>query len=353
MKMPSPLRLVDPDPLPPDFDEALYLEAHADVREAVAAGGFASAAAHYRAFGRSEGRSLRPAFMRVVRNVPELDAEIEHLRELERRSFSEWLRARASFRFQEDIKALPSDPFSSAYRLAQMELYEQIAGVTGYNPWKAEPVPISVKDAVDPHPFPFSTQDGELIGGHMVAIGNILRTMWGIKPGGGHRILEYGCGTGFSTITLAASRYQVTAVDINADALKVIDTLAAARGLKVTTFNGEFGSIPDESQKFDIILFYESFHHCLDFIPLLGKLHDQLAPDGTILFAGEPIFNDFPKPWGLRLDGASLWEIRTKGWLELGFREDFFLRVLAETGWEGKKLMFPGSPDMFVAHRSP
>lgn len=340
---------VEQPALPLEFDEALYLEAHADVRAAVVCGAVGSGADHYLTFGLREGRSLRPAGMLVVETLEQLDAEIERLRELERTSFSEWLRGRASFRFREDVAALPRDPLSEAYRAAQLKLYGQIAGVSEYNPWVAEPIPISVKDSLDPHPFPFSTRDGELIGGHMVAVGHILRTLWGVRPGGGHSLLEYGCGTGFSTLTLAASGYRVTAVDINAEALGVVDGIAASRGLKIDTFNGEFGSAPDDAQKFDIILFYESFHHCIDFVALLHKLHDRLAPGGALVFAGEPITDEFPKPWGLRLDGASLWEIRTRGWLELGFQEKFFLQVLRETGWKAEKLTFPGSPDMFVA----
>lgn len=337
--------------LPPEFDEALYLEAHADVRAAVATGGIESAAVHYLTFGQQEGRALRSS-IRVVQTLEELDAEIERLRELERTSFSDWLRGRASFQFRENVAALPKDPLSDAYRAAQLALYGQIAGVSEYNPWVAEPIPISVKDSLDPRPFPFSTGDGELIGGHMVAVGHILRTLWSVRPGSGHSILEYGCGTGFSTLTLAASGYRVTAVDINAEALGVVDAISASRGLQVQTFNGEFGSAPDE-QKFDFILFYESFHHCIDFVSLLHKLHDRLAPGGALIFAGEPITNEFPKPWGLRLDGASLWEIRTRGWLELGFQEGFFMHVLRETGWSAEKRTFPGSPDMFVATHKP
>src|ERR1700730_5229263 len=97
--------------LPSDFHEAAYLEAHADVRAALSKGAIVSGEAHYREFGQREGRPLRSR-VRVVRTIPELDAEIERLRELQQRSFSEWLRARMSFRFEEDVAALPPDPLS-------------------------------------------------------------------------------------------------------------------------------------------------------------------------------------------------------------------------------------------------
>jgi SAM-dependent methyltransferase len=339
------------------FDEALYLAAHPDVRAAVDAGSFSSGRDHYERFGKSEGRYLQPvpgrtSCERLLTSLRELDEEIDRLRELERRSFSDWLRARSAFRLHEDVRRLPADPLSPEYRATQIALYHEIAGVHEYNPWTAEPVPISVPDSIDPHPFPFSTRDAELIGGHLVALGHIMRTLWKLRSGTGVNVLEYGCGTGFTTIMLAASGYKMTAVDINADALRVIDAIAAARGLGVTTFNGEFGEAPAEPARFEFVLFYEAFHHAIEFGSLLERLHDRVSTDGVVVFAGEPIFPDFPKPWGLRLDGASLWEIRTRGWLELGFREDFFMELLKRTGWKGEKLSFPGTPDIFVARAS-
>ena len=51
-----------------------------------------------------------------------------------------------------------------------------------------------------------------------------------------------------------------------------------------------------------------------------------------LILAGEPVFMDFPKPWGLRLDGPALYDIRRSGWLELGFQEEFFQTLMARTG---------------------
>src|SRR5947209_17734653 len=119
------------------------------------------------------------------------------------------------------------------YREAQLELDNQIAGVSSYNPWNSEPVPISIPESVDPHPFPFSTKDPEHIGNHLIAMGHILRIFNETHPKA-RTVLEYGCGIGFTTIFLAASGYDVTAVDINAEALAVLDVLAQTRRLTVT-----------------------------------------------------------------------------------------------------------------------
>jgi hypothetical protein len=38
------------------------------------------------------------------------------------------------------------------------------------------------------------------------------------------------------------------------------------------------------------------------------------------------------------MDGTSLWAIRRDGWLELGFRVDYFERLLRETGWSYRRI---------------
>ena len=64
-------------------------------------------------------------------------------------------------------------------------------------------------------------------------------------------------------------------------------------------------------------------------------MHKILKPKGKIYFAAEPITNIFPLPWTLRMDGESLFVIRKHGWMELGFRSDFFSDLLIKTGWDG------------------
>jgi SAM-dependent methyltransferase len=232
-----------------------------------------------------------------------------------------------------------------------MALYANISGQVGYNPWLVEPIPLDVDNNVDPYFFPFNTKNPDHIGNHLVAVGHILKAL-SPGPSAGKTVLEYGCGNGFTTIFLATAGYDVTAVDINADALKVLGRLSARRGLNVRTHNGVFGDIPIQGARFDHILFYEAFHHCIGFADLLRTMHGQIKPGGSVIFAGEPVFPDFSKPWGLRLDGASLWEIRTNGWLELGFREDFFEEALRRTGWSMQKLSYDGFPPLFIAREA-
>lgn len=333
--------------LPPHFSEDAYLAANPDIATAVASGGFPSGAEHWLRFGFAEGRALRSGEI-LLHSTAELDAEIARLKIVWLRSFEEWAVARHAIRFHEDVSALPTDPFSPEYKAAQLDLYKTITGKSDYDPWTSEPVEIGLEHLTDPYPYPFFTKHPAHIGNHFLQLGHILRELHAAHPTG-RRLIEYGCGSGFFTVMIAASGYDVTAVDINSEALGGLNILAATRKLTVKTFNGEFGQVPDETVRFDVILFYESFHHCLNFEPMLRSLHRMLAPGGVIMFANEAVAADFPKPWGLRLDGPSIFEIRSKGWLELGFREDFFFELLGRTGWQVTKHSFPPIIDIFVA----
>jgi len=105
--------------------------------------------------------------------------------------------------------------------------------------------------------------------------------------------------------------------------------------------------------RFDAVLFFESFHHCENHLQLLSGLDRAVLPGGRVLFAAEPITKSFPLPWGLRLDGESLWAIRRNGWLELGFRRSYFEQTLHRYGWKTDLHSLRQSPwgEVFVAAR--
>jgi SAM-dependent methyltransferase len=286
----------------------------------------------------------------AVRTLDELDEELRVMAALQERSLEDWIIHGQLFYWGEDTTNLPADPFSDAYRKTQLDLYEEVSGRNGYNPWASEPFNIDVASAADPYPFPYSTRDAEFVGNHMLALGHIMRVMKATAPTA-KSVIEFGCGTGFTTIVLAQTGFDVTAVDINADALAVLNRLAQTRGLPLNTHNGVFGEVPESTPPADVVLFYEAFHHCWDFQAVLERLHTLVRENGVVILAGEPIIPDFPKAWGLRLGGQALWEIRTKGWLELGFKESFFLDLLARTGWSAAKHCQENSPDIYVLRR--
>jgi 2-polyprenyl-3-methyl-5-hydroxy-6-metoxy-1,4-benzoquinol methylase len=225
---------------------------------------------------------------------------------------------------------LPDDPYSPEYVERQFELYRRIAGRSSYEVDSEESnFPTDLK-----RPFPYYTESPETVGQHLIAMGRIIRTM--ALPAGSS-ILELGAGWGNTTIAMAQMGYDVMAIDIDPNFVRLIADQAARLSLSVDVRRGQYLDIDQLERTFDAVLFFESFHHCSDHLTLLDHLRRVLAPGGGVFFAAEPIHEFFPVPWGVRLDGESLWAIRQKGWLELGFQESYFIRTLLQLGWTVRK----------------
>ena len=231
---------------------------------------------------------------------------------------------------------LPSDPYSPEYSERQFELYRVISGRESYEIDNEQS-----NFSVDANrPFPYYTESPETVGHQLMGVGFIIRTL-GLAPGSS--ILELGAGWGNTTIALARMGYKVTAIDIDPTFVGLIGERAEKFSLPVDARCGTYLEIDQLDTAFDAVLFYESFHHCSDHRLLLGKLPKVLHPGGKVFFAAEPIDDSFPAPWGLRLDGESLWAIRRNGWLELGFQESYFVRTLHQLGWVSRKHVSPAT----------
>jgi 2-polyprenyl-3-methyl-5-hydroxy-6-metoxy-1,4-benzoquinol methylase len=233
---------------------------------------------------------------------------------------------------------LPADPFDTAYRQAQLDLYAAITGHAYDTVHEATKFDV---DHFSKHPFPFYTQSSTVAGEYFSAIGYVLEAM-ALPPGS--RVLEFGPGWGWTSIFLAQLGHSVTIVDIEPCFCDLIARRAKHEGVEITVVNDSFFAVEQMEGQFDAVLFYDCFHHCDDHIRLLEGLHRIVAKGGRIFFGAEPIDADFPYPWGIRLDGWALWGVRKNGWMELGFRDDYFAQALARTGWFGRRRSAPGNP---------
>jgi SAM-dependent methyltransferase len=234
--------------------------------------------------------------------------------------------------FQMDFSGeLPADPFDPTYAAAQMGIYERISGRRYALANEATPFDL---EQAGRRPFPYNTGSCGTAGQHLSAIGFLLRTMQ-LAPGG--RVLEFGPGWGNTTLALAQLGFDVTAVDVEPRFCELIRRRAALVGATVTAINSDFFWAESARERFDAVVFFECFHHCADHGRLLRALHGVLAESGRLYFGAEPIVDDYPVPWGVRMDGESLWAIRSNGWLELGFRTDYFRQALHRAGWAARK----------------
>jgi ubiquinone/menaquinone biosynthesis C-methylase UbiE len=229
---------------------------------------------------------------------------------------------------------LPSDPFSPEYRDQYLKLYKKISTRDSYSV-QNERSQFDV-DSLTYRPFPYFTKSLRLAAIHYTLMGKLFEIL-DLKANS--KILECGFGWGNTTLALAMLGHNVTALDIEERYCEVVRRRAEIlRVDNIELVNSDFLWVEMTEKKFDAVIFFESFHHCWEFERLLKALHRVMLPGGKIYFAAEPINTEFTTPWGVRLDGESLWVARNAGWMELGFHSDFFEELLARTGWVGSCL---------------
>jgi SAM-dependent methyltransferase len=230
------------------------------------------------------------------------------------------------------------DPYSPEYAAQQVRLWQAIAGVDRpYEPLvdeKEAPV-----EHADPIRFPayFMRRDADAVrsaSDHILAQGMILKHSV-LKPG--DHALEYGAGFGQVALSLARLGVQVHTVDISKAFCEFVRQQAEHFQVPLQSHFGLFGDNPMPDLRYQLIWFYESFHHCLDWPRLLERLKELLAPGGRVVLCGEPMavrqYAAVPYPWGVRLHSEVVATIRRFRWFELGFTEDFLFEMFHRSGF--------------------
>jgi SAM-dependent methyltransferase len=100
-------------------------------------------------------------------------------------------------------------------------------------------------------------------------------------------VLDFGCGTGWTSLFLARAGYDVLAIDIAADAIATAGELAR----EADVANVEFRAADYEGftvdRLFDYVLFYDALHHAEDEQAAVDAAYRALKPGG-VMFAFEP-----------------------------------------------------------------
>ena len=234
---------------------------------------------------------------------------------------------------------LALDPLGEDYRAQQLALWSAITQRSAYDPVADEDTPEVVHADAIHRPAFYSTGNTFVAGDHLMALGHLLRQS-GLKAG--DRALEYGAGFGQIALAFARTGVQVDTVDINPAFSAAVAKLGEHYRAPLTAHVGAFGDNPaGEDGAYDLIYFYESFHHCFDFFEVIPQLRRMLKPGGKVMMAGEPIVEGamplMPYPWGVRMDSENISIMRQRGWMELGFHEDFLVSTFEAEGFTFRK----------------
>jgi ubiquinone/menaquinone biosynthesis C-methylase UbiE len=95
------------------------------------------------------------------------------------------------------------------------------------------------------------------------------------------RLLDVGCGTGWTSVFFARSGYEVLGVDIAADMIHHAKQNRDRAGLTNLSF-----AVCDYEEmafrgEFDCAIFYDSLHHAVDEVAAIRKAFEALAPGGV------------------------------------------------------------------------
>jgi len=220
------------------------------------------------------------------------------------------------------------DPFSDAYVNQQLALYHEISR-KHFDQSVNEHTTLDVDKHVGAI-NPYDHGSPGVLAEHIERLSRAIRLG---NPSLGSRILDMGCGWGLSSEIAAYCGLSVEAIDVNSDFVDLVNRRSTRLGLNITARQSTFDDFSSD-QTYEMVLFYECFHHALKPWELLSHLTKYMSDGGRIVMAGEPINQLWWKNWGMRLDPLSIYCIHKFGWLESGWSQEFLAEAFQRAGLE-------------------
>jgi 2-polyprenyl-3-methyl-5-hydroxy-6-metoxy-1,4-benzoquinol methylase len=217
------------------------------------------------------------------------------------------------------------DPYSDAYCDQQIALYKEISG-RELDQYSNEQTEFDmVRHVNQRNAFGGMPSDLAL---HYARLSKLIVLS---KLPANPKVLDMGCGWGMSSEFFASLGCQVTAVDINEKFVELVNTRSRRLDFGINAIHGGFDDVT-VTDLYDLVVFYECLHHAIRPWKVIERFASQLAPNGAIALAGEPIQADWWKNWGLRLDPLSIYCIKKFGWFESGWSKPFIVKILRRSG---------------------
>jgi ubiquinone/menaquinone biosynthesis C-methylase UbiE len=121
---------------------------------------------------------------------------------------------------------------------------------------------------------------------------NVLKEV-GIEPG--FHVLDYGCGPGSYTASLAklvGQSGRVYALDMHPLAIQMVQDIAARKGLNNIETIHSHCATGLENGVIDVVLLYDTYHDLADPDGVLKELHRVLKPNSVLSFSDHHMKED-------------------------------------------------------------
>ena len=222
-----------------------------------------------------------------------------------------------------------NDPFSEEYANWELSFFQFLSG-KDYN-YLDEGLIFDVSNEMKKPP----TVDWD-IEHRIKANRQYMEILSYIRPKRSDCVLVMGFGWGTILEQFGRCGCRVVGLDASISFIKLAHHQLTSQNINFQPIHGSFYDAELlEDSVVDLIVFEASFHHCGEPLRLLSILNKKMSSGGRIFFINEPILQNADRPWGvIRYEGTSIFEIRHRGWMELGFRLDFFERLLTRTGFK-------------------
>jgi 2-polyprenyl-3-methyl-5-hydroxy-6-metoxy-1,4-benzoquinol methylase len=139
------------------------------------------------------------------------------------------------------------------------------------------------------------------------------------------RILDVGCGPGWTSLLLAKAGYDVTGVDISERMIEIAQERSARENMPVDFLVGDMEKLDFGRGAFDGALFFDCLHHCPGYAEALRRTGTQLRAGGYIVL--------FETTWLHRYSRHARETTAAFGVTELGFTRRQLRQALTKAGF--------------------
>jgi SAM-dependent methyltransferase len=152
----------------------------------------------------------------------------------------------------------------------------------------------------------------------------VVLEIFGQRLGAG-RILDLGCGPGWTSLFLAQAGYQAVGVDISERMIEIARERAVRNNLAVEFVVGDMEELDLGRCDFDGVLLFDCLHHCPGYPEVVKRAHAHLRPGGYLLL--------LETTWLHRISPHARQVTREFGVTELGFTRRQLRRALGDAGF--------------------